>query len=124
MQNGMNPKKAHPVIKNQTASLYKIMLLWSLTIFIPVRSYALTTCLNSGFRYAMDGIKVPIKAAITPLNKDLVEINFPKSDFLWDSAIVPTRQIAIKDNPHVVDEIFSAFFLRSADPAQNINGHF
>ncbi len=49
--------------------------------------------------------------------------NFPKSVGLWDGAIVPAREVVIKDDPHGFEKIRSHFFPCRVDPGQDIHGH-
>ena len=54
----------------------------------------------------------------------MVKNNFPKSVFQWRGPIVPLREVLIKDDSHVFQEIRGALFSDLVDPCQNINTHF
>ena len=56
--------------------------------------------------------------------KDLAKNNFTKSDCLWDCAVVPTRKIVIKDNPHILKKILCTLFSCNVNSGQYIHGYF
>lgn len=48
--------------------------------------------------------------------------NFPRSGFLWNSAIVPSRQVAVENDLHGFEEVGRAFSPGFIDSGQDVYG--
>jgi hypothetical protein len=45
----------------------------------------------------------------------VAENNFPQSGDFWDSTIVPSREMVVKNDAHGIEEVFGTFFTGGVD---------